>query len=232
MKLRHPALIRLAAFLGANVIRLWMGTLHVRIDTRAAGQSHPVDPKKARYIYAFWHESILALTRAGGKAHALISRHADGELIAQIAEFLGYRAARGSTTRGGSEGLLQLLEASTHTHVAVTPDGPRGPRRRVQMGTIFLASRSGLPIVPVAIGYGKAWRASSWDRFAIPAPFSTIYAVLGEPMAVPAKLNRPALEQYRRRFEQRFLQVTEQADAWANSNKAQCPDIERVRVSA
>src|SRR5437868_1658877 len=101
MKLRNPWLIRLAAFLGALLVRLWIATLHYRIDFRLSGPQ-PVDPRKQRILYAFWHETILAAFRAAREnveARMLISQHADGELVAQIVEFLGVATVRGSSTR-------------------------------------------------------------------------------------------------------------------------------------
>jgi lysophospholipid acyltransferase (LPLAT)-like uncharacterized protein len=101
----------------------------------------------------------------------LISTHADGQLIAEACQRLGFALARGSSTRGGVEAVRDMLRAND-THLAVTPDGPRGPRRRVQAGVVYLAARTGLPIVPVGFAARRPWRAKSWDRFAVPRPFS------------------------------------------------------------
>ena len=105
MKLRNPWLIRLAAFLGALAIRWWMWTVRYRIRQKVPGV-HPDDPELAgHYIYAFWHESLLVGVgrRWKGPIYALISQHADGEVIAQIGERLGYPTIRGSTMRGAHE---------------------------------------------------------------------------------------------------------------------------------
>jgi hypothetical protein len=217
MKLRNRGLIRLAAMLGSGLIQGWMGTLRYRLAPEAAA-IHPGKPWVTdRFIYAFWHESILfptgLPTRRGFMA--LISQHADGELIAQVAQRLGVRAVRGSTTRGGAAALRELTEDSAGCHILVTPDGPRGPRRRVQPGAVFLASRTGLPIVPVGVGFANAWRAGSWDRFAVPKPFSTVTGVPGDLVRVPPDLNRDDLEPYRQRLEAALLRATASAEAWA-----------------
>src|SRR5260370_6652572 len=177
MKLRNPWLIRLLGFLGAWLIRGWMGT--VRYCFAFADKVHPADVRRERFIYAFWHEAILFPAATRAKIHILISQHADGELIARMCRHLGHGVVRGSSTRGGGIALLELLRCSKRSHLAVTPDGPRGPRRQVKMGAIFMASITGLPIVPLGIGFSKAWRLGSWDRFAIPRPWSTAMCVVG-----------------------------------------------------
>jgi lysophospholipid acyltransferase (LPLAT)-like uncharacterized protein len=215
MKLRSPWLIRLAALLIAGVIRTLMSTIRYRVVF--LGCTHPVDPREQRYIYAFWHESMLLPTVVKTQISVLISQHADGELIAQACQRLGIGAVRGSSTRGGGEAILELLKTGQHRHLAMTPDGPRGPRRRVQMGTIFLASHSGLPIVPFGVAYQRAWRFRSWDRFALPKPWSRAFAVVGQAMTVPPRLDRPEMERYRRLLEEQMLELTAAAERWAET---------------
>ncbi|MGF1582852.1 MAG: lysophospholipid acyltransferase family protein [Gemmataceae bacterium] len=217
MKIRHPWLIRLIGFLAALAIRLWMSTLRYRTYL-PDGTPHPTDPKKERFLYAFWHESILYPTLTRTKIYILISHHADGEMIARACHHLGFGVVRGSTTRGGTKALMQLISISSRSHLMVTPDGPRGPRRKVQLGLVFLASITGLPIVPVGVGYSSAWRAKSWDRFALPRPWSTAYGVAGEPIHIPKKMNRETLERYRDLVEQRMLETTRIAEEWASGN--------------
>jgi lysophospholipid acyltransferase (LPLAT)-like uncharacterized protein len=212
MKVRHPWLIHLLALVGAAAVRLWMATVRYRF----AGPAHPADPRVARYIYAFWHESMLVPAGLRTRARVLISRHADGELIAQVCRRLGFLPVRGSTTRGGAAGLLALTNpGEAPAHVAVTPDGPRGPRRRAQVGAVALASLTGLPVVGCGVGYSRAWRARSWDRFAVPRPWSAVCCVMTPPLRVPAGLDRDGLERYRRLLEEHLLHATEAAERWA-----------------
>jgi lysophospholipid acyltransferase (LPLAT)-like uncharacterized protein len=215
MKLRHPWLLRLLGAIGALLIRAWMGTVRFRFDFRLPGERHPTDWRRRRFVYVIWHDSLLFGVSLRARLTTLVSQHADGELITQICRRLGLEVVRGSTTRGGGQGMLDLLHASRQSHVVVTPDGPRGPRRRVQPGVVFLASRCGLPIVLGGLGYSRAWRADSWDRFVIPWPGSTIYCVAGEPIHVPPDLDRDGLERYRRLVEERLLALTDSAERWA-----------------
>jgi lysophospholipid acyltransferase (LPLAT)-like uncharacterized protein len=214
MKIRNPFVLRSLGFVAAWILRLWLGTLRYRI-LFPAGVVHPADPRRERFIYAFWHESFLAPAFVRTRIHALISHHADGELIAQVCRGLRYGVIRGSTTRGGVSALKELVRIAGKSHLLVTPDGPRGPRRSLQPGLIYLASRTGLPIVVVGVGFAHAWRARSWDRFAVPRPWSTLCAVVSEGVAVPPVLTRHELEDYRSRVEEHFLRLTEAAERWA-----------------
>jgi lysophospholipid acyltransferase (LPLAT)-like uncharacterized protein len=224
MKLRSPWLIGLLALLGSLLIRLWMSTLRYRIAI-AGSTMHPADARTQRFIYAVWHESILVPTVFKTKIRVLISQHADGELIARACRHLGFGVVRGSSTRGGSNALFELLRVSKHSHLLVTPDGPKGPRRQLALGMIFLASHTGLPIVPIGIGFSKAWRLPSWDRFAIPLPWSTAMCVAAPPIHVPAHLDRNGMQRYRRLVEEEFLRATQAAEQWAESGVRARPAI-------
>lgn len=219
MKIRHPWLVCATAWIGAILVKLLLASLRRRVAS-ADLQQHPTDPAQGRFIYVFWHESLLAPASRPGKVNVLISLHSDGEIITRICRFLGFNVVRGSTSRRGGAALLELLQRSRDAHLAITPDGPRGPRRQMQMGAIYLASRTGLPIVPIGIGFSRAWRAKSWDRFAIPRPFSRIHGVTGTPISVPADLDREGLEEYRRLVESRLAEVTRMAEAWAEAPDA------------
>jgi lysophospholipid acyltransferase (LPLAT)-like uncharacterized protein len=222
MKLRAPWLVRLLGLLGGLLIRMWMSTLRPRISFPDS-RKHPTDTRIERFLYAFWHDTLLFPTAYSTRIHVLISQHGDGELIAQVCRHLRIGTVRGSTTRGGARALLNLLKLSKRSHLGVTPDGPRGPRRQVQLGLIFLASSTGLPIVPVGIGYERAWRFRSWDRFALPWPGSGVSCVMAPPIHVPAKLTRNGLEQFRRLVEERLLQATAAAEQWAACGKRPRP---------
>jgi lysophospholipid acyltransferase (LPLAT)-like uncharacterized protein len=237
MKLRSPWLIGLVGLLGAMLIRVWMSTVRLRIAYAGKDVVHPADARKVRYIYAFWHESILAPTVFRLKISVLISQHADGELIAQACRHLGFGVVRGSSTRGGVSALLGMLSVSKQRHLMVTPDGPKGPRRQLALGIIFLASATGLPIVPVGVGFSKAWRLGSWDRFAVPWPFSTTVCVAGPPIHIPAHLDRNGLQRYRRLVEEEFARATQAAEQWAQTGvrtkpEALWPEDCSMRVSA
>lgn len=217
MKLRNPWLIRAVAWLAAGLIRVWMGTVRGRFVNRDA-TPHPADADRSRFIYALWHETLLGPLKLRARVRILISRHADGELIARVAQHLGFGVVRGSTNRGGGGALVELWDCSKAAHLVFTPDGPRGPRRSVQAGMIALASRSGLPIVPVGIGFSRCWRARSWDRFAVPWPFSRVVFVTGEAIPIPPALDREAMVRFKELIEHRMLATTEDAERLASGS--------------
>ncbi len=222
MKLRSSWMIRVAARVAAWVVRVWLATVRIRVWSRD-GCVHPPPPESKRFIYAFWHESFLAPAKIRTGVKVLVSQSADGELIAQVCEHLGIGTIRGSSKRGGAEALLQLSDDGAHTHLAITPDGPRGPRRQLKSGVVLLASLTRLPIVPVGIGFTRAWRFRSWDRFAVPYPFSTVVGVLGQPVTVPRKLDSAGVEHYRRTVEEALLAATESAEQWARGRVPRRP---------
>jgi lysophospholipid acyltransferase (LPLAT)-like uncharacterized protein len=216
VKLRSSWMIRVAAWVAASVARIWLATVRARVWS-CDGRVHPPSPDRERFIYAFWHESFLAPAKIRTDVKALVSQSADGELIAQVCHHLGLGTIRGSSKRGGVEALLQLLDEGAHTHLAITPDGPRGPRRQLKSGIILLASLTGLPIAPLGIGFTHAWRFRSWDRFAVPYPFSTVVGVIGRPLAVPRDLDAAGIEHHRRRVEDALLAATQAAEQWAGA---------------
>jgi hypothetical protein len=118
---------------------------------------------------------------------------------------------------------MGLLRHSRRCHLAITPDGPRGPRRRVKPGVITLASCTGVPILPCGGAYSRARRLRSWDRFAVPRPGSTGYAVMMPPIYVPRRLDRAGLERYRRLVEEQLLWATEAAEHWAAAGTREMP---------
>lgn len=162
--------------LAAALIRVLGSTWRVR-DVQAAGV--PVGHTLAGpTVFAFWHESLLACAyRFRGRGIAiLISRSFDGELIARTVERLGFVAVRGSSSRGGAAGLRGMVEAYRAGCIcAFTADGPKGPRRVAKTGPVQLAQLVQGPWVGCFHAEpDRAWRLRSWDRFAIPKPFSTV----------------------------------------------------------
>jgi lysophospholipid acyltransferase (LPLAT)-like uncharacterized protein len=204
MKIRHPVLIKAVGWVIAWVVRLWVGTVRYRCRRLGTGVEPTVPGLETRYIYAFWHETLLlpAYHYSRTATQVLISEHADGEMIARACQRLGLGVVRGSTSRGGIKAMRQIIEMKGRSHLVITPDGPRGPRREVQPGLVYLAARTGLPIVPVGFASRKAWRMRSWDRFAVPLPFTSAVGVLAEPIHVPADADKGQLEQYRLRVQQ------------------------------
>lgn len=167
-----------------------------------------------KVLYAFWHEGLLVATYAFRRQgiQVLVSQHRDGELIARAIERMGYGTIRGSSTRGGTRALFRMAAAgAAGDDLGVTVDGPRGPRLQVKPGTLFIAGRSGLPIVPFAVASRKPWVLSSWDRFMVPRPFSRTVIAFQEPLTVPGDAPVEGLEPFRAELQRRLLEARESA---------------------
>jgi lysophospholipid acyltransferase (LPLAT)-like uncharacterized protein len=209
----HPWWLGLAATLGAMVVGALGATWRVRrVDQE---ERDAALARGERWIFALWHARLLALTytHRGRGVAVLISQHRDGELIARLVRHLGFVTPRGSSTRGGGEGARALLgHAGERRLLAITPDGPRGPARRVKPGLIWLASRSGLPIVPAAAAASREWRMRSWDGFRVPQPFARVLVGYGPPIAVPAELDETGTEHWRARVEAAIDELTDRID--------------------
>lgn len=153
---KHRLTLTVVPPIGAGVIRLLGRTM--RIVTRGDEWVRARYAAGGHCIFAFWHgrQLMMPLAYRGRQVHVLISRHRDGELIQRIVAFFGFKAVRGSTKRGGAEALLELVRRGREgADLAITPDGPRGPRQVAQIGVIHLAKATGLPIVPVSFGCSK-----------------------------------------------------------------------------
>jgi hypothetical protein len=227
IKLRKPWLIRPAGTIGAAAIRALMSTVRCRVAS-AGTELHPPlrrPPEGERFIYVFWHEGILAAIKFREPMTVLTSHHADGELMTRVVKHLGLKVIRGSTTRGGSGAMLGLIRRTAGTHIALTPDGPVGPRRRLKPGAVALASMTGLRIVPFGVGCSASWRAHSWDRMMVPKPYSTACFVTGPTFSVPPELDRAGLLYYCRKTEAALATVTEAAERWAAGGPRPIPAV-------
>ncbi len=205
--------------LGAFLLRVLYRTYRWRFHG-LANQMNFFRENTAPAIFVFWHGRQLLMPRfyqlmggPKGKIYTLISRHRDGRFIARVLSFLGFGSVAGSSTRGGAEALLQLRRyLAGGCHVAITPDGPRGPAGSVKLGCVALARNAGVPIFPVAIGADRSWHFSSWDSMMLPKPFAKIVGVIGEPLYVPADCMQQGLEDMRRRVERALFAATQVAD--------------------
>jgi lysophospholipid acyltransferase (LPLAT)-like uncharacterized protein len=162
----------------------------------------------------------------------LLSQHGDADILARVAYHMGFDCVRGSTYRGGARAIWELFERSRRQHLTITPDGPRGPRRKLAQGPIYLASRLQLPLVVMGFGYDRPWRANSWDRFAVPRPFSRARAVIGPPLRLPPDLDRADLERCRQRTELLLNSFTCEAEAWAAAGTRKAGEVVIWRQSA
>jgi hypothetical protein len=237
MKIESPFLNKLGGLLGSVMVQWWMSTL----DCKIVYHDRTIDPIFpeccGQKMYIFWHEYILLPLYLRGNCNLamLLSRHHDAELLSHAAHHLGFDCVRGSTNRGGVAAIRAMLAKSRTMHLTVTPDGPRGPRRRLAPGCVYLASKQRLPLVVMGFGYDRPWRIrTAWDQFAIPRCYSRARAVTSGEVFVPPNLDRCGLEHFRQRIERLLNRLTDEAEAWAESGnrKANQQNFECHRAPA
>jgi lysophospholipid acyltransferase (LPLAT)-like uncharacterized protein len=184
-----------AAVLGAGLV----GGLFLTTRVRTIGYEHVLALREAGrpILFLFWHGHLLTLLHLHRHEGAvvLVSEHDDGEYVTRVLERYGFGTVRGSSTRGGGRGLKGLVRAARNGHdVAITPDGPKGPRGVLKPGALAAAQMAGLPVIPIIVRPASAWRFHSWDRFMVPKPFSTVEVEYLEPRWVPREAGREELE--------------------------------------
>jgi lysophospholipid acyltransferase (LPLAT)-like uncharacterized protein len=210
------ASLTLGPWLACWLMRLGVASLR-RLDV---GREHfdACVARGERIIVAFWHGRLLMMPFGypGQSATILISQHRDGEYIGRIAKRLDFDVLRGSATRGGARAFRQLVHTLREgRHVAITPDGPKGPWRRVKSGVIELSRLSGMPVLPVGFGAFPHLTLKSWDRFLVPYPFAHAVYVWGPPLYVPRVLSKLEAQRYQQQLAEQLDAVTTEADRLA-----------------
>jgi lysophospholipid acyltransferase (LPLAT)-like uncharacterized protein len=205
---------RVLIVLSFGLYRLWARTLRLQVEDPngvvALVRNQPV-------IFAIWHNRLLMLPRVFDptfptrQSYGLISASRDGDLIAKFIERSGYGTIRGSSSRKGVIALRQLVDTlAADGNVLVTPDGPRGPVYQASQGIVFLAQKSGAPVVPIHMEYSRCSRLKSWDRFVVPWPFAKLRAIFGAPLIIPAIDSAEQFEAERLRLQNAMMTLVEQ----------------------
>lgn len=162
----------------AMLLRLWLWTLRISMDADAARR---IAETKTPLIVVFWHNRLFISAdlrrrfRPFGKMNGLVSPSKDGAWLAAFFKFLGIGTVRGSTSRRGGQAMLEIYrKISRGEDVAITPDGPRGPRYKFNPGAALIAQKTRATVVLIGSEYRHAIRLKSWDGFIIPLPFSKV----------------------------------------------------------
>jgi lysophospholipid acyltransferase (LPLAT)-like uncharacterized protein len=201
------------AFVGSVVIRClghsWrIGEEGLEMEVRAREHAPNV-------IFAFWHGRLLPLcfTHRNRAIQVLASEHRDGERIGQTIRRLGFGHVRGSSTRGGTRAIFDLMEKlRAGFDLGITVDGPRGPRYVVKPGLIQIAKMSGAAVLPITAASRRHKTFTSWDAFELPYPFTRVRVRIGEPVIVPPNADSTQVEEKRLELERTLKSITEAID--------------------
>ncbi len=178
-------------------------------------------PKKG--VIVFWHAHQLLMApiskkiffkgRKNIKISVLISQHSDGRLIAMVMKYFKYGSVAGSSTNNSRASSLKLLKnlKEDNSYIGITPDGPKGPRCKMKMGAITLASLSNMPIVPVAYDFEKKWIFNSWDKMFFPKLFSKGNLIVGKVFYLKENLTEEELEKYKDLVENELNNISKMA---------------------
>ena len=194
-------------------IRALHATMRIEFRGREVLEACRRDP--GRYILCFWHSRFVLMPYCypGPRIVVLSSNHRDAEALVRILRRFGIEQARGSSTSGGATGLRQILrKVNDGCDVGLTPDGPRGPRRRVQPGVVAIGRFTGLPIIPVTFSASPARRLRTWDGTLLPRFFSKGLFVYGNPIVVPRDADGGLQEEKRLALERELDRITDLAD--------------------
>ena len=199
--------------LGFGLLQTWERTLRYVIEDRGDILIRPVGKPG---IGAVWHNRLLILPLVlrrflpNRRGVALISASRDGAWIAELVEKVGFDVVRGSSSRQGVTAILQMADVlASGRDVVIAPDGPRGPVYQLGPGIIFLAQKSGVPVLPIHMEYSSYWRVKSWDRFILPRPFSKVRVIFGPLHTVAATANDAEFEAERLRLENAMMSLVE-----------------------
>lgn len=200
-----------ATFLSGPVLKFYFSTIRIREWQKV--YVHELRQKKQTIIFLLWHENMVIPLYANmyDKVHVLVSQHFDGEIISRVLNAVGFRTVRGSSTRGGFEAFLGMKKKLDTYDIAITPDGPRGPRRRLKVGAVKLASETGKVVIPVGVACSRFKRLKSWDRFLLVLPFSKCEIVYGKPYEVPVKSENLKLRAHAHQLEKMLNKLDETA---------------------
>jgi len=218
LRIRSLLLTKISAIVFSTSIRLLFRTLRLDFREETPDTNPYTMTPTERYLYCVWHDSMV-IPAFGGKHRAtaaLTSQHEDCVFVAHVLRCVGMSAVRGSTNRMRVGAMRQLIRTTEGKHMVVTPDGPRGPRRRMSVGIVFLASHTGRAVVPTAYACSRSWKIKgSWTDLMIPKPFSKVFLLAAAPIKVPPDLGRDELQQYVTLVQTAMNRLNEKAECLA-----------------
>ena len=204
----------IVSMLGAGYLRLVQIT--GRWEVRDWQTMQDLIEENKPIILCFWHSRLIANAfgwKSDKPLYQLSTPHRDGKIAAATYNRLGVKTIWGSTSKGGSEAVRAMLKVLKHGGIiSITPDGPRGPRQRMQKSAIDIARMSGAVLVPVSNSMSPFKMLGTWDRMIVPLPFAKGIFAVGQPVEVPRDASPEQLEEIRYTMEQTLNQMTQRLD--------------------
>lgn len=216
---KQRAMIRLADVGFYGLIRLIGRT--VRFDIEGWENFERLVDRGQLSIYSCWHNQVLLATYFWRNRQIVVmtSQSFDGEYIARFIKRFGYGTARGSSTRGGTGAIVEMIRLMRMGCPAgFTIDGPKGPRYVAKMGAVLLAKKTGQPILPFNITAKRFWQVNSWDQFQVPKPFTRARVEIAPPILVPADAGDQVLKEKRDELQRTLDELKERGDSWRARN--------------
>lgn len=212
MKTGDRLALALAGSFGPFVVRGLYSTLEFQVE----GAEHLEEWRAGEpVVFVGWHGRLLPLFYffRGHRIVMLVSRHRDGEYLSRVGRAMGYDAVRGSSSQGGVDALRELVRnVKLGRSLAITPDGPRGPKERFKPGALQVARLTEAPVVPVLAGCRNAWWIEGWDSFMIPKPFAAVRVAVGEPRIIARSTPVRDLDAHARALEDEMGRLKAQVD--------------------
>jgi len=176
--------------------------------------------KNEAFILCFWHGRLLMMPLSWNKEkkiNVLISAHSDGQLLSKTVKHFNIETITGSSSKGGSEAIRNIIKSlKSGISIGMTPDGPRGPRMKVNSTIIKIASLTGHKIVPLSYSVKKKFFLNSWDKFLIALPFGKGCFIWGKPIKIKKNISTNEDLKLSKRLENNLLKLTKKADNYCN----------------
>lgn len=217
---KHRAMIRIADLGFYGLIKLIGRTM--RFEVEGWNNFESIIAREQIPIYCVWHDEVLLATYFWKHRQIVVmtSQSFDGEYIARFIKRFGFGAARGSSTRGATGAVIEMLRLMEMRRPAgFTIDGPKGPRHVAKMGSVLLAKKTGQPILPFNITARNVWQANSWDRLQVPKPFTRARVEIASPIYVASNADNQELATKRDELQQALDKLNQHGDTWRSSGR-------------
>jgi len=210
---------KMLQFLGIHFVKYLLNILLKTLDIKELKnkQLDELEKKNKNYVLAFWHGTMLLpwYLKRDKQFYTIISKSNDGEILTRVLKSWNYNVKRGSSSNGGSEVLTTLIEKTkTGSSIAITPDGPKGPKKKLKAGAVIIAKKANVPLVLLGIGLRKKKELKSWDKFQIPYPFTKIFAVYSKPIFIDKDLSYEETDNMINKVSEKLNSLQKQAEQY------------------